>query len=80
MGVFVTKTIILREKNEKGEGETKYFIGVTLPSISISSATKQHALNLVDSLDLVFLILDIIWVKNLEETPKNLLSKDRNTE
>lgn len=80
MGVFVTKTIILREKNEKGERETKYFIGVTLPSISISSATKQHALNLVDSLDLVFLILDIIWVKNLEETPKNLLSKDRNTE
>lgn len=80
MGVFVTKTIILREKNEKGEGETKYFIGVTLPSISISSATKQHALNLADSLDLVFLILDIIWVKNLEETPKNLLSKDRNTE
>lgn len=80
MGVFVTKTIILREKNEKGEGETRYFIGVTLPSISISSATKQHALNLADSLDLVFLILDIIWVKNLEETPKNLLSKDRNTE
>lgn len=80
MGGFVTKTIILREKNEKGEGETKYFIGVTLPSISISSATKQRALNLVDSLDLVFLILDIIWVKNLEETPKNLLSKDRNTE
>lgn len=80
MGVFVTKTIILREKNEKGEGKTKYFIGVTLPSISISSATKQNALNLVDSLDLVFLILDIVWVKNLEETPKNLLSKDRNTE
>lgn len=80
MGGFVTKTIILREKNEKGEGETKYFIGVTLPSISISSATKQRALNLVDSLDLVVLILDITWAKNLEETPKNLLSKDRNTE
>lgn len=78
MRVFVTKTIILREKKEKAEGETKYFFGVTLPNISISSATKQHAL--VNSLDLLFLILDIVWANNLEETPKNPLSKDRNTE